>query len=245
MRLVIKCLIAIPLFLVLFLVGSSIGIAVFYPETKDMTFEEGFEYGSNNFEKSPEKQKLEAEVAKLEVEKQKLEVEKQKLEVEKQKLEVEKQKLEVENSDKIGSNNQCSLFCDSNNYEPVWTKSMGKYQAMSKCQSIVIDAYQSKDGKWCIELLGKIIDDQHDDKNPVDSNRIGSNNQCSLFCDSSGYQPDWVGSMGKWQASSKCGSIMVSFDSHIDYMKSKDGIWCDELEGKLFDDVLGSIPDRP
>ncbi len=115
---------------------------------------EEYEYESNNFEKSPDKQKLE-------IDKQKLEIDKQKLEAELAKLEVVKQMLEAENSDRIVSNDQCSLFCDSNNYEPVWAKSMGKYQATSKCQSIVIENFQSKDGKWCIELLGKILDDQY------------------------------------------------------------------------------------
>ncbi|MCY4490736.1 MAG: hypothetical protein OXC46_04635 [Thaumarchaeota archaeon] len=46
---------------------------------------------------------------------------------------------------------------------------------------------------------------------------------CSLFCDSTGYEPTWAKSMGTSQATSKCLTI--------DDYESKDADWCLEFHG--------------
>ena len=57
------------------------------------------------------------------------------------------------------NNDQCVLFCDSYGYEPQWAKSMGVYQAASKCTIILNDWENSDpdDQSWCTELAGYLV----------------------------------------------------------------------------------------
>ena len=83
----------------------------------------------------------------------------------------------------------CVLFCDYTGYEPAWAKSMGPWQASSYCDNIAIDdsnAYlermmdqlndwdvydddysldlgdmYSKDGRWCNEYYGYLLDSMY------------------------------------------------------------------------------------
>ena len=57
------------------------------------------------------------------------------------------------------NNDQCVLFCDSYGYEPQWAKSMGVYQAASKCTIILNDWENSNpdDQSWCTELAGYLV----------------------------------------------------------------------------------------
>ena len=150
------------------------------------------------------------------------------------------------------NSNQCSLFCDSSGYQPNWVSSMGQWQALSKCESILVSAndyfeyLQSKDGIWCEELTGWQMDHMFDDLDDVLDDNVKhttNSNQCSLFCDSSGYQPNWVSSMGQWQALSKCESILVSANDYFEYLQSKDGIWCEELTGWQMDHMFDDLDD--
>ena len=54
---------------------------------------------------------------------------------------------------------QCVLFCDSYGYEPQWAKSMGVYQAASKCTTILNNWESSDldDQSWCTELAGYLV----------------------------------------------------------------------------------------
>ena len=55
--------------------------------------------------------------------------------------------------------NFCVLFCDSYGYEPQWAKSMGVYQAASKCTTIMNnwESADSDDLSWCTELAGYLV----------------------------------------------------------------------------------------
>ena len=57
------------------------------------------------------------------------------------------------------NNNSCVLFCDSYGYEPYWAKSMGVYQAASKCTTILNNWESSDldDQSWCTELAGYLV----------------------------------------------------------------------------------------
>ena len=57
------------------------------------------------------------------------------------------------------NNDQCELFCDSYGYEPQWAKSMGVYQAASKCTTILNNWENSDpdDQSWCTELAGYLV----------------------------------------------------------------------------------------
>ena len=54
---------------------------------------------------------------------------------------------------------QCELFCDSYGYEPYWAKSIGVYQAASKCTTILNNWESSDldDQSWCTELAGYLV----------------------------------------------------------------------------------------
>ena len=57
------------------------------------------------------------------------------------------------------NNDQCILFCDSYGYEPQWAKSIGVYQAASKCTTILNNWESSDidDQSWCTELAGYLL----------------------------------------------------------------------------------------
>lgn len=57
---------------------------------------------------------------------------------------------------------------------------------------------------------------------------------CSLFCDSTGYEPQWAKSMGTWQAQSKCMTLV-----DLENLGTADDDWCTEFGGYLMDEMLG------
>ena len=70
------------------------------------------------------------------------------------------------------------------------------------------------------------------DTSVADTPRVHSS--CALFCDSTGYEPQWAKTMGEWQASSKCMSIM-DFENY----GTRDYDWCTELNGYMLDKMMG------
>ena len=62
-------------------------------------------------------------------------------------------------SGQITNTSQCVLFCDSYGYEPQWAKSIGVYQAASKCTTILNNWENSDpdDQSWCTELAGYLV----------------------------------------------------------------------------------------
>jgi hypothetical protein len=47
-------------------------------------------------------------------------------------------------------------FRDSNGYTPNWAKSLGPYQALNKCSTIINEI--TKDGNWCFEWTAYVVD---------------------------------------------------------------------------------------
>lgn len=69
-------------------------------------------------------------------------------------------------------------------------------------------------------------------KNVYDDNLTTDRASCVLFCDSTGYEPQWAKNMGKWQAHSKCMTLIGVEDPG-----TRDFNWCDEYFGYMLDNV--------
>jgi len=56
------------------------------------------------------------------------------------------------------TNQKLNYFKDTTGYTPQWAKDIGNNQALQKCMSIVMDDFMSREGKWCGELSGFMMD---------------------------------------------------------------------------------------
>ncbi len=145
---------------------------------------------------------------------------------------------------------KCEVFCDGRAYEPDWvTEGMDPNGILSMCQKITSEPAGDKtmglaDLSWCGQFIGHVVDGLNsieftDNVAAMDVASVQPDAGCSLFCDHTGYEPDWVtGNMGKFRAWGICMDTVYG-----DRYGSSDLDWCVEFQYNLFDNLIESQPD--
>lgn len=114
---------------------------------------------NNELRNDESNQSLDNEISKLKAQ-NKIDNTKKEIEIARLNAEIKKYELQKLNQEKEITK-RCSLFCDSTGYQPKWAQGMGDMQSNSKCMSVVSDNYGSKDSNWCMEHMGKMMDDMN------------------------------------------------------------------------------------